>query len=144
MYEYEHKSIKKYRARVCINIDKTLYKIQKWDFYKYNHIYTNTTTFIYRNIFLHFNINSNLGKTQGQLEAKQYDGRCVGVEKNIKHQLHQKNTSNKDKHKRNADYICTWFVEKTKKCKKLDKSQHCGGVGAMPPLGGSGLPTICD
>ena len=96
MYEYEHKSIKKYRARVCINIDKTLYR---------NGIFTNITTFIYRNIFLHFNINSNLGKTQGQLEAKQYDGRCVGVEKNIKHQLHQKNTSNKDKHKRNADYV---------------------------------------
>ena len=122
MYEYEHKSIKKYRARVCINIDKTLYR---------NGIFTNITTFIYRNIFLHFNINSNLGKTQGQLEAKQYDGRCVGVEKNIKHQLHQKNTSNKDKHKRNADYVHGLW-QKLKSAKKLDKSQHCGGVGACP------------
>ena len=57
---------------------------------------------------MHFNINSNLGKTQGQLEAKQYDARFVGVEKNIKHQLHQKNTSNKDKHKRNADHVGLW------------------------------------
>ena len=108
-----------------------------------NGIFTNITTFIYRNIFLHFNINSNLGKTQGQLEAKQYDGRCVGVEKKYKTSV----TSKEDKQRRQAQNkcrLCTWFVEKTKKCKKLDKSQHCGGVGAMPPLGGSGLPTICD
>ena len=57
---------------------------------------------------MHFNINSNLGKTQGQLEAKQYDGRFVGMKRNINHQLHQKKKSSKDKHKRNADYIGLW------------------------------------
>ena len=125
MYEYEHKSIKKYRARVCINIDKTLYR---------NGIFTNITTFIYRNIFLHFNINSNLGKTQGQLEAKQYDGRCVGVEKNIKHQLHQKNTSNKDKHKRNADYVHGLW-KKLKSAKNLT-NHNTVEVSAHAPVRG--------
>ena len=91
---------------------------------------------------MHFNINSNLGKTQGQLEAKQYDGRFVGEGKKYKTSV----TSKEHKQHRQAQKKCRLyrFVEKTKKCKQLDKLQHCGGVGAMPPLGGSGLPTICD
>ena len=125
MYEYEHKSIKKYGARVCINIDKTLYR---------NGIFTNITTFIYRNIFLHFNINSNLGKTQGQLEAKQYVGRCVGVEKNIKHQLHQKKTSNKDKYKINADYVHGLW-KKLKSAKNLT-NHNTVEVSAHAPVRG--------
>ena len=112
-----------------------MYKYRQNFTQKYrNGIFTNITTFIYRNIFLHFNINSNLGKTQGQLEAKQYDGRCVGVEKNIKHQLHQKNTSNKDKHKRNADYVHGLW-KKLKSAKNLT-NHNTVEVSAHAPVRG--------
>ena len=124
MYEYEHKSIKKYGARVCINIDKTLYKIQKWDFYKYNHIYLQEyiSAFQYQ-----FKPGENTGATGSKTIwwSLRWGGKKYKTSVTSKEHKQQRQAQKKCR-------LCTWFVEKTKKCKKLDKSQHCGGVGACP------------
>ena len=119
-------------ARVCININKTLCRKTDMGFL---HIYIQKYIYAFQYQF-------KPGENTGATGSKTMWWSFRWDEKKYKTSV----TSKEEKQQRQAQKKCRLyrFVEKTKKCKQLDKSQHCGGVGAMPPLGGSGLPTICD
>ena len=106
-----------------------------------NGIFTNITTFIqiqpHLSTGIYFCISISIqtwGKHRGNWKQNNMMVVALGWKKNIKHQLHQKKTSNKDKHKINADYVHGLW-KKLKSAKNLT-NHNTVEVSAHAPVRG--------